>query len=159
MLRLSRVAPFIVPSISSPESTHLLRREPKPSVTTSSELHAFVIEYDHRGAIPRFCRGPYRGDFFSTAAFSGSLVAGILTAGGVALFMLTFGYNIGKPVIDAHRELLWKNADAARGKRSLESLERAAAKENEKDDVTPVEEFGDNIELEQDEGQLHSHTK
>ncbi|KAG5477959.1 hypothetical protein LSCM4_05354 [Leishmania orientalis] len=159
MLRLSRVALFIVPSRSSPELTHLRRRGTKPTVTTSGELYAFVIEYDHRGAIPRFCRGPYRGDFFSTAAFSGSLAAGILTAGGVALFTLTFGYNIGKPVVDAHRELFWKSADAARGNRSLESLERAAAKKNGRDDVTPVEEFDDHIELEQDEGQLHSHTK
>ncbi|KAG5500713.1 hypothetical protein JIQ42_04736 [Leishmania sp. Namibia] len=159
MLRLSRVASFILPSRCSPELTHLLRREPKPTATTSGELHAFVIAYDHRGAIPRFCRGPSRGDFVSNAAFSGSLVAAILTAGGVALFTLTFGYNIGKPVVDAHRELFWKSADAARGKRSLERLEKAEAKEHGRDDVTPVEEFDDLLELEQDERQLHSHIK
>ncbi|CAJ1026782.1 hypothetical protein Q4I30_004314 [Leishmania utingensis] len=152
MLHLSHVNRFIAPSSLSPEPSQLLRRRQKSTVTTSGNLHAFVMEYDHRSAMPRLRRGPFHGDFFSRYLFSGSLVAGAFTAGGVALFVLTIAYNIGKPVLDAHRELLWKRADAANGRRSRENVEGPAATKEDDDDASPVEEFDDVIEMEQAEG-------
>ncbi|KAG5477721.1 hypothetical protein LSCM1_05017 [Leishmania martiniquensis] len=117
MLRRSRVAQCIVPGRSALEPTQPLSTSQKRIVPTNDDLHAFVMAYDHRAAaLPHFCRGPCEGGFFSNSAFSGSAIAGAFTVGGVALFLLTFGYNIGKPVVEAHRKLPWKGAGAARGR-------------------------------------------
>ncbi|CAG9574535.1 hypothetical predicted transmembrane protein [Leishmania major strain Friedlin] len=159
MLRRSRVTRFIVPSSSSPELPRFLTEREKPILSTSGDLYAFVVEYDHRSTIPRLGHGPVHSDFFSRYLFSGSPLAGALTAGGVALFVLTFGYHVGKPVVDAHRELLWKRADAAHDKRSRESTEGAAAEEKGRDSLSPVEEFDDLIEVKGEEGWSPSHTK
>ncbi|GET88907.1 hypothetical predicted transmembrane protein [Leishmania tarentolae] len=152
MLRRSCVTRFIVPSSSSPELPRFLSERQKPILSTNSDLYAFVVEYDHRSTMPYLFRGPVHSDFFSRYFFSGSLMAGLLTAGGGALYVLTFGYHVGKTVIDAHREFLWRRAHDADGKRSREKAEGTAAEENEKVRLSPVEEFDDVIEVKEEEG-------
>ncbi len=39
---------------------------------------------------------------YSSKAFGGSAIAGLFSALAVALFGLTYGYHIGKPVYDAY---------------------------------------------------------
>ncbi|CBZ27395.1 hypothetical predicted transmembrane protein [Leishmania mexicana MHOM/GT/2001/U1103] len=153
MLRRSRVTRFIVPSSSGEELPRFLAEREKLILTTSGDLYAFVMEYDRRSTMPRLCSGPPHSDLLSRHLFSGSPLAGVLTAGGVAFFVLTFGYNVGKPVVDAHRKFFWKRADAAYGKRSRETTEGAAAEEEEeRDGLSPMEEFDDLIEAKGKEG-------
>lgn len=156
MLRTSRVVRFIIPSSSSPELPRFLSRREKPVVVSSGDLHAFVREYDHRSTMPRVFSGPSQSSFFSRQLFSGSLLAGVLTAGGIALFVLTFGYHIGKPVVDAHRELFWKHEGVEGGKEagagSDDSDNATATGEGATDAAAdPVEEFDDLVAMEQDD--------
>lgn len=99
-------------------------------------LYQFVLEYD-RGK--PMCDGPSHAagatTFFATRPFSGSLVGGATSVAGVFLFCLCFGYFVGKPVVDAHKEL---HAVLSKGKGEGEEEEETDSSEG-----GPVEEEGD----------------
>ncbi|KAG5503410.1 hypothetical protein JKF63_05548 [Porcisia hertigi] len=151
MLRVSRVAHSILPCSTSPELPRLLSKRRNPIVTVSSNLHKFVMEHDHRSRTSGFFRGPFPGELPFSHSSNGSLVGDVLTVGGVVLFVLTFGYNIGKPVIDAHRELFLKSTPAAYRERNDEGADGSWTEATESGDISPVEEFDDVIDMKQDE--------
>jgi hypothetical protein len=139
MLRRSRLALFIVPSSTSPELPLFLSTKERPAGHAVGDVCRRVSEYD------RHCR--VRGSSHSAGSsqstllihryFSGSVVGAATTVIGVFLFLLTYAYNIGKPVVDAHREyfskLASKDADA----------DASGSDDDDSATPSPVEEFDD----------------
>ncbi|KPI86436.1 putative transmembrane protein [Leptomonas seymouri] len=140
MLRHSRLALLIVPSSASTK---------RPSFLCLTEVHATpaidcvyrrVMEYDRNSSSTS--NGQPSGEPLSSALvtrryFSGSLMGAVTSVAGVALFVLTFAYNVGRPVMDAHREYFSKLA--------LEDNSSDAQDCAEGDAPNPVEEFDDAV--------------
>lgn len=144
------------------------------------DIYQLVLEYDHGGPMPgtftspqnfytpyhhplngcvpkghlahRFGRRPPVGEpaRYSSTPFSGSVGACLSTLTGVGLFLLTYGYFVGKPLYDAHMTL-WNSrrndsVESCSGSdRSVTAME-AAGEENrylEGSDRAPIEEWDD----------------
>ncbi|KPA79086.1 putative transmembrane protein [Leptomonas pyrrhocoris] len=148
MLRLSRLALFIVPSSSSPELPPFLSTKEKRAEPALGDVYRRVMEYDrHRSSSneERFTvRSLLRGSC-TQKYFSGSMTGAATTAAGVALFLLTFSFNIGKPVVDAHREYFSKLDLKNDSHNDGDAQDRADG-----DAPNPVEEF-DDVAVEEEE--------
>ena len=139
MLRVSRLALFIVPSSSSPELPLFLSTKEKHEGPALDDVFRRVMEYDRQYSIsprPLSSSSSLPGRSIAQRYFSGSVVGAAATAAGVLLFILTFAYNVGKPVVDAHRKYFAQ----------LALKDSADDKEDEDSDVAnPLEEFDDAV--------------
>ncbi|EPY15472.1 hypothetical protein STCU_12001 [Strigomonas culicis] len=115
-------------------SGHDVYRNYQRKANVNRNLYQFVLEYDHQQRMGHaFAPGCCESHFFSRRPFSGSAIAAVTTTLGVLLFALTYGYNIAKPVVDAHYEL-WKPAAEQREEEAAEADNGKSPKEEEDDD-------------------------
>ncbi|CAD2219914.1 hypothetical protein AGDE_13472 [Angomonas deanei] len=104
------------------------------------QLYQFVMEYDHGKRMRHeFGDSAVKSNYFSNKPFSGSPAAAVLTGVGIFMFCLTYVYHLGKPIVDAHREL-WSSVDGVDEEGSLAEGEG------------PIEEEGDDDMGEEGEG-------
>lgn len=140
MLRRSRLALFIVPNSSSPELPLFLSIKEKPASTAVNDVYRRVMAYDRKSHMnSKNCGGKGVQRSVAQRYFSGSLLGAAATATGIILFVLTFAYNVGKPVVDAHREYFSKLALKENGATDADDEEDGG------DAAEPMEEFDDAV--------------
>lgn len=125
----------VIPN-SGTDMSHMFRHQARtPIISVNDDLYQYVVEFDHKKPMAHCFDSPHTATFFATKPFSGSPVAAATTAGGVFLFLLCFGYLIGKPVVDAHREYF-----------SAPSGDSDGENADSDDGPSPVEEEGNDMQ-------------